>query len=150
VFWHETINLLTQEGPQFIDITDMVAGIVSRSQVAVGTAIVFSRHTTAAIVINENEPLLLQDMCDVLTRMSEPGQHYRHDDFSVRVVNMTPDEFPNGHSHCQHLLLNTSEVIPIEAGQMALGHWQRIFFVELDRARQRQALVQVYGLSGGE
>jgi secondary thiamine-phosphate synthase enzyme len=77
--------------------------------------------------------------------MAPAGDEYAHNDFSVRTVNMTPDESPNGHSHCQQLLLNTSESIPVRNGAMLLGTWQRLFLVELDRARTRTLVVQVFG-----
>ena len=52
---------------------------------------------------------------------------------------------PNGHAHCQHLLLGTSENIPIIDGQLQFGRWQRIFLIELDMPRPREVLVQVIG-----
>ncbi len=58
---------------------------------------------------------------------------------------MCEGECANGHAHCQHLLLSTSETIPIVEGRPALGIWQRIFLVELDRARPRQVIIQVVG-----
>jgi secondary thiamine-phosphate synthase enzyme len=58
---------------------------------------------------------------------------------------MTEDECPNGHAHCQHLLLGTSETIPIVDSELLLGRWQRIFLIELDRPRERQVFVQVQG-----
>ena len=58
---------------------------------------------------------------------------------------MEEEECPNGHSHCQHLLLSTSETVPVVAGRLALGRYQRIFFVELDRPRDRQVLIQLMG-----
>jgi len=70
---------------------------------------------------------------------------YRHNDFTIRTVNMTEDECPNGHSHCQHLLLSASESIPICDGAMLLGRWQRVFLIELDRPRLREVVIQVHG-----
>jgi thiamine phosphate synthase YjbQ (UPF0047 family) len=58
---------------------------------------------------------------------------------------MEPDECPNAHSHCQHLLLSASESVPVVASRMALGRWQRVFLVELDRPKSRQVTVQVIG-----
>jgi secondary thiamine-phosphate synthase enzyme len=58
---------------------------------------------------------------------------------------MTPEECPNAHAHLQHLLLGTSEAVPIQGGNLVLGRWQRIFLVELDRPRERKVLVQVVG-----
>ena len=129
--------------PEFIDITERVLEHVRSSGVKDGLVSVYSRHTTAAIKINEHEPLLLEDMSDFLRRLAPPGAYYRHNDFDVRTVNMTEDECPNGHSHCQHLLMSTSETLPIIDGEVPLGSWQRIFLIELDtyRPRPREILI---------
>src|SRR4051812_36986719 len=145
--WSESIELVTTTAPEFIDLTEQVEGIVARSPVAEGLAVVFSRHTTAAITLNELEPLLLEDMAEFLGRLAPQSHAYRHNDFDVRTVNMTPDESPNGHAHCLQLMLGGSQTIPIRDGQLALGHWQRIFMVELDCARTREAVVQTFGLA---
>lgn len=144
------LHLHTEQGPQFVDITPQVQQAVSDVEVSVGSVVVYSRHTTAAIKINENEPLLISDMCERLTALFPPGGTYRHNDFTTRTVNMTDDEEPNGHSHCQHLLLSTSETIPIVDGRIALGCWQRIFLVELDRARPREVVISVFGQPRGQ
>jgi secondary thiamine-phosphate synthase enzyme len=141
-----SIQVTTTRSPEFVDITQRVVDLVRRSQVSCGFAVVFSRHTTAAIRINENEPLLLQDWERFLERMASRDAYYRHNDFTIRTANMTEDECPNGHAHCQHLALGTSETIPIAGGQLQIGRWQRVFLVELDRARQREVLVQVLGI----
>ena len=132
--------------PEFIDITEQVVSQVSASGVHDGLVVVFSRHTTAAIKVNENEPLLLRDMEQFLTRLAPANAYYGHNDFTIRTVNMTEDECPNGHAHCQHLLMPTSETIPLLDGQLQLGTFQRIFLVELDRPRSREVLVQVVGV----
>ena len=135
----------TTRAPEFIDITERVCEFIKDSQVLSGFAVVYSKHTTAAIKVNENEPLLLKDMEEFLERMASRNADYRHNDFSVRTVNMTEDECPNGHAHCQHLLLGTSENIPIIDGQLQFGRWQSIFLIELDMPRPREVLVQVIG-----
>ena len=135
----------TSRAPEFIDITEGVDGFVRDSQVLNGFAVVYSKHTTAAIKINENEPLLLKDMEEFLERVASRNGYYQHNDFSIRTVNMTEDECPNGHAHCQHLLLGTSETIPIIDGQLQFGRWQRVFLIELDMPRQREVLVQILG-----
>ncbi len=135
----------TERAPQFVDVTDEVARQVRTCGIREGLALVFCRHTTAAIRINENEPLLVSDMEDFLKRIAPRDLYYRHNDFAVRTHNMTEDECPNAHAHCQHLLLGASEAVPIEDGEVTLGRWQRIFLVELDRPRMREVAVQVFG-----
>ncbi|MDA0262882.1 MAG: secondary thiamine-phosphate synthase enzyme YjbQ [Chloroflexi bacterium] len=131
--------------PEFIDITEWVAQCVSDSEIANGFAVVYSKHTTAAIKINENEPLLLEDMAVFLEKISPRNNGYRHNDFEIRTVNMNEDESPNGHAHLQHLLLGTSETVPVVGGEMQFGTYQSVFFIELDHPRPREVMVQVVG-----
>ena len=144
-----TLHVESSTAPEFIDITDSVIDFVHQSEIRNGFAVVFSRHTTAAIAIQENEPLLLEDMRSLIERIAPKAALYRHNDFSVRTVNMHEDECPNGHSHCQHLTIGTSETIPVVDGNLALGQWQRVFAVELDAERlvsRREVLVQIMGV----
>lgn len=146
-----TLHVESTSAPQFIDITEKVEGVVEESGLRSGIVVVFSKHTTAAIVIQENEPLLLQDMESLLERNSPRNAHYRHNDFDVRTVHMHENECPNGHSHCQHLTLGTSETIPVINGKLALGEFQCLFMVELDHVKalevaHREVLVQIVGV----
>jgi secondary thiamine-phosphate synthase enzyme len=142
----ETLTFNTQKAPEFIDITDQVVDVVERSQIRNGFVVVFSKHTTAAIKINENEPLLLQDMAHFLERVAAKDAYYGHNDFAIRTVHMHEDECPNGHAHCQHLMLGTSESVPVIEGRLSFGQWQRVFLVELDIPRRREVVVQVLGV----
>ncbi|HXN03442.1 MAG TPA: secondary thiamine-phosphate synthase enzyme YjbQ [Candidatus Acidoferrum sp.] len=144
-FWAETLAFRTTAAREFIDVTDQVAGVLRRSKVTQGWTSVFSKHTTAAVVLNENEPLLLQDMGAMLERLSAAAGLYQHNDLSRRTGEMDPSECANGHAHCQHLLIGASENIPVADGRLDLGRWQRIFLLELDRPRDRQLVVQVFG-----
>ena len=139
------LQLETKEAPEFIDITEWVCQCVAQSKVANGFVIVYSKHTTAAVKINENEPLLLKDMVAFLEKISPRNGGYQHNDFSIRTVNMTADESPNGHAHLQHLLLGTSETVPLIDGIMQFGRYQSVFFIELDHPRSREVMVQVVG-----
>jgi secondary thiamine-phosphate synthase enzyme len=141
----EALVVSTGEAPEFIDITEDVQRIVDEAGALFGQVTVFSSHTTAAIRVNENEPLLLQDMARILHEVAPSQGTYEHNDFSRRAV-VEEDECANGHAHCQHLFLSTSETIPILDGQLALGQWQRLFLVELDHPRQRRVLVNVIGI----
>jgi len=140
-----TFSVRTERAPQFVDITEKVHELVEEMGVKQGIVTVFTRHTTAAIRINENEPLLLSDMEEFLKRLAPKDLYYRHNDFGIRTHNMTEDECPNAHAHCQHLILGASETIPVMEGKLALGRWQRIFLVELDRPREREVCVQIIG-----
>ena len=103
------LDVYAETEPDFIDITDRVVDTVDQSGINNGFVIVFSKHTTAAIIIQEHEPLLLEDLGNTLERIAPKNVDYRHNDFNVRTVHMHEDECPNGHSHCRHMMLGTSE-----------------------------------------
>src|SRR6266481_3632924 len=126
------LDVATSEPIQFIDLTDRINQHLAENAVENGTVTVFSRHTTAAIKINEAEELLLEDFKRMLQRICPPEHDYDHNDMSRRKPPIAPDERPNAHSHCMHLLLSTSETVPVVNSKLALGTWQRLFFVELD------------------
>lgn len=138
------ITVRTTRGPQFVDITDQVAAIVREASLHNGFAIVFSRHTTAAIRINENEPMLIRDMEQFLEKVAPAQAYYNHNDSAHSPAPHRQDG-PNGHAHCQQLLLGASEAVPITEGDLVLGQWQRLFLVELDRGREREVVVQLVG-----
>ena len=142
-FLSQTFNIRTEKGPQFIDITDRVEEAAVQSGVSNGFAVVFSKHTTAAIRINENEPALLGDMERMLDQIAPSCAEYKHNEFGHAFSDN--GERPNGHSHCQHLLLGASEAVPIVDGRLIIGHWQRIFLIELDHGRDREVVVQLVG-----
>ncbi len=139
------LTIRTERAPQFIDLTDQVQEIVRESGIQHGQVVVFTRHTTAAIRLNENEPELMRDFVDFLERVAPVSYRYFHNDFDVRTVNMTDDECANAHAHCRQLLMATSETIPIVDGELCLGTWQRIFLVELDHSRDRSVVIQILG-----
>ena len=139
------LKLNSKQAPEFIDITEWVRQCVSKSQVDNGFAVVYSKHTTAAVIINENEPLLLADMEKFLEKISPRNDDYQHNNFQIRTVNLTPDESPNGHAHLQHLMLGSSETIPVIGGKIQFGQYQSVFFIGLDRPRAREVLVQIVG-----
>jgi secondary thiamine-phosphate synthase enzyme len=141
----------TREPMQFLDITDEVAAIVRSAGVRDGIVTIVSRHTTAAVRIQEDEPLLLEDLLGFLRRLAPRDAHYQHNDFRVRTHHMHEDESPNGHAHCLQFLLGTSESVPVMDGELQLGEWQRIFLVELDGPRpKREVLVQTVGIGDDE
>ena len=138
-------KVTTKSAPEFIDITNWVSECVSESNISNGFAVVFSKHTTAAVKINENEPLLLNDMAAFLEKIFPRKYDYQHNNFEMRTVNMNDDESPNGHAHLQHLLLGTSETVPVINGEIQFGTYQSVFFIELDHPRAREVMVHVVG-----
>jgi secondary thiamine-phosphate synthase enzyme len=141
--YHERLGLETREALAFVDMTDRLRDIVHRSGVVDGLLTVQSRHTTAGIMINEHEPLLLDDLRAMFERLVPAHTPYAHDDFSRRVPNVSTRERRNGYAHCRAALLRASESVAIVGGRLALGRWQRIFFVDFDGGQQREVAATI-------
>lgn len=145
----ENHDLETVECGQFVDMTDDLLDIVARSGVANGMALVYSPHTTCAVVINERESGFVEDFNEFLDKVAPAeGPYYRHDDLEIRTEGLEddPHEFPNGHSHVRAAMLSSSsQTIPIVDGTLLLGRYQKVFFCELDRGKQRKVFMQVIG-----
>lgn len=126
---------------KLMDVTPQVEQMVEKSRIKEGQVLVFARHTTAAVVLQEDEKGMHQDLHELLHSLAPKDKDYHH--------SLSPDhqkdQLPNGHSHVQHVLLGSSEIIPLAKGKMLLGTYQKIFLVELDRTRMRDIVVQVTG-----
>ncbi len=141
----DTIRLSTDRSTQFIDLTDWIVGSLDRSGVGDGIVQIQALHTTAAIVINENEPLLLGDFERMLERLVPANGSYGHDDPERRRANLLPAERPNGCAHARALLLGGAKLVNILGGRPELGRWQSILLVELDGPRERRISMTVMG-----
>ena len=139
----------TSGGLAVQDITDEVAAAVQESAITDGIACVYSPHTTCCIRVNEFESGFLDDFTTLLRRLvPAEGQYYAHDDWDRRTENICAEdmEVGNGHAHCMSMLLGSAgESIPVRDGELCLGTWQRVLFLELDRERDRRWIVQVVG-----
>lgn len=140
-----TISLKTKEAVEFINITDRVTEFASEAGIENGIINIQCFHTSSAVLVNEDEPLLLQDIKEQLNRLVPQDKDYNHDNFEKRTVNMCPDECDNGHSHCKAIHLPTSVTLNVIGGEIQLGQWQQVFFLELDRARDRKVQIQIFG-----
>ena len=134
VFKREIVGVNTSRRVEIQDITGAVDAILRNSGVKDGLVNIYSRHSTSAVVINENEAGLVKDFQLALQKLVPEGAGYQHD----RIDN-------NADSHIRGFLTGGSETIPVEKGRMMLGTWQSIFFVELDGPRHRRLVVTVMG-----
>lgn len=127
------IELGTDAPIQILDMTAQIRDWVAASGVTDGLLTVISPHTTARVNVNEREPQLQRDMLAFLKRLAPRDGDYLH--------NLAPvDDRDNAHSHLIGLLMNSSESIAVAGGELLLGGWQSIFFIELDGPRERRAI----------
>ena len=134
---HQATLTVRTTGRGFVEITDLVRGVVKASGVRTGLAVIFVRHTSCSLAIQENaDPAARGDMERFLERLAPEGEGYEHDAEG-------PDDSP---SHLRALVTRTSETIPVSGGDLALGTWQGIYLCE-HRARhhERSLVVHVVG-----
>ncbi|MCP3982014.1 MAG: YjbQ family protein [bacterium] len=143
------VRLRTRRGQHFIDITELVHQHVRRSGLTEGIVNIQTRHTTTGVILNENEPLLLQDLERLFEQWAPRDAEYKHDDLRARRPPLPPDEPRNGHAHARAVVLGSSESVNVLGGRLMLGRWQSIFFVELDGPREREISIAVMGIANG-
>ena len=139
----KTLHISTEDDIWFYNLTPDLQTLITASAIQNGQILIFSRHTTTAVAVNEWEERLLEDLKKHLRRLAPPSEKYLHNDLHLRIV--PPDEPENAHSHLMALMLNNSEVIPIVNGKLMLGTYQAALLVELDGPRQRTVHIQVSG-----
>jgi secondary thiamine-phosphate synthase enzyme len=140
----DALTVRTSERIEIVDLTDEVEAAVRRSGIRDGLAFLQTLHTTTALVVNENEPLLRDDMRALLERLAPAAGSYAHNELHRRPE-VGLDESPNGDSHCRALLLGHSATLALGDGRLRLGRWQRLLFIELDGPRPRSLTLVMMG-----
>ncbi len=120
----------TSKEVELINITSKVQKILEESGVEEGVCILFAPHATGMLIINEDEPRLKEDILNALQRLIPKKANYKHDEID-----------DNAFSHILSALIGTEKVIPIKNGELQLGTWQEIFFVETDGPRERRKVI---------
>ena len=131
------LSLNTEGEGDIIDLTGMVSEAVHKSGVKNGMVTVFVSGATGALTTIEYEPGLLQDFPNILERVAPKGLMYEHE---------KRWHDGNGHSHVRASLIGPSLTVPVVKGELTLGTWQQIVFLELDvRNRSRKLILQIMG-----
>jgi secondary thiamine-phosphate synthase enzyme len=125
------LSISTQERYQLVDITGEVEKIVAKNKVKDGLCLVFVPHSTAAIILTEDESGLKRDWLKILKKWIE-GEKFEHD----QIDN-------NADSHLLSGLLGQGKVLPIENSRIIRGTWQQIFLVELDGPKTRKIVIKI-------
>jgi len=134
-------SLLTVQtsGRGFVDLTAEVAEFVSDARAREGMVMLFIRHTSASLTIQENaDPSVLGDLTMALDRLAPEDAGWSHDTEG-------PDDMP---AHVKAMLTTTSLQIPIMQGELMLGTWQAVYLIEhRRRPHRREIVLQFVGAS---
>lgn len=127
----KSLKISSSSNFQIMDITRDIVAILNETskenKIENGIVNIFTKHSTSAIRVNENEKGLLLDFEKALKDIVKEKDNYKHDFIDN-----------NAASHIRAFLLGSSETIPIVDGRLDLGTWQSIFFVELDGPRSNR------------
>ena len=124
-------NVSTENRYQLVDITERVEEMVKESGVEEGLILVSTPHSTAGILLTENEEGLKNDWLKIFKKLTSEidFQHNRIDD--------------NADSHILSGLMGQGRVLPIKDSKIVRGTWQQIFFAEFDGPRTRRIIVEI-------
>ncbi|MCA1526643.1 secondary thiamine-phosphate synthase enzyme YjbQ [Bradyrhizobium yuanmingense] len=134
-----TSALLTVQTPGrgFTDLTSEAARFIAEARAGEGALTLFIRHTSASLTIQENaDPSVLVDLTTALSRLAPENAGWTHDTEG-------PDDMP---AHIKTMLTQTSLLVPVLSGKLALGTWQAIYLIEhRSRPHRREIVLQFIG-----
>ena len=134
-FHTEYLTFNTRKHREYIHITPQVESAVAKSGVREGMVLVSAMHITAAVYVNDHESGLIEDIDRWLEELAPFRKDYRH--------HQTGES--NGDSHLKSMLVHHEVLVPITAGKLDLGPWQRVFYAEFDGQRPKRVIVKVMG-----
>jgi secondary thiamine-phosphate synthase enzyme len=125
------LSLRTERKTQLLEITELVQEALTAANGA-SAALVYVPHTTAGVTINEDaDPALAKDIEAAMERIVDDNGGWRHSDA----------DGANAPSHIRASLISPHVLVPLDAGKLALGRWQGIFFCEFDGPRERKVYI---------
>jgi secondary thiamine-phosphate synthase enzyme len=137
----EKIFLKSERATQLINVTGQIQRVVEKSNVKNGIINVFTLHVTTGLTINEDDPMLEEDIARFLVKAVPENDSYAHHRFFRKDGRVAV----NAYSHIRASLLGPSLTIPLQDGQAVLGSRQQIYLVELDGPQTRDFVIQVMG-----
>ena len=128
----KSFSFSTQGEIDFVDLTDQVQEVVTKSDIKNGVVHVFAPHATGILILTENDYALLNDIEAFLEEIVPTRRTYHHPS--------------NAHSHLRSMLLPPDKTLPVIDGRVEFGTWQSLLFVETDvYPRKRTVIMQVMG-----
>jgi secondary thiamine-phosphate synthase enzyme len=132
----EYLTFHTKKRRELVHLTPTLEKILSKSAVVEGFMLVSAMHITAGVFVNDNESGLHEDIWQWLEQLAPFREEYKH--------HRTGED--NGDAHLKSLLIHHEVIVPITAGRLDLGTWQRVFYAEFDGQRDKRLIVKVLGI----
>jgi secondary thiamine-phosphate synthase enzyme len=125
----------TKKRREMVRITDEIAGIVKKSGIQEGMALVSAMHITAGVYVNDWEDGLIEDFEAWLEELAPARPEYKH--------HRTGED--NADAHLKRTIMGHQVIVPVTAGALDLGPWEQIFYAEFDGRRKKRVVVKVMG-----
>lgn len=125
----------TKQLRDYINITDTVQEIVTKSGIAEGMVLVSAMHITAGVYVNDAESGLIADIDEWLEKLAPFRPDYRH--------HRTGET--NADAHLKSLIIHHEVIVPVTQGKLDFGPWQQIYYAEFDGQRRKRVIVKVMG-----
>ena len=128
------LRVRSREREELVEFTDEVRRVLRESGAREGACVLYVRHTTAGVTVNENaDPDVPRDMLLALrTLIPQHGMGFRHGE-------------ENSDAHIKASLVGPSVTVPFADGELLLGRWQGIFLCEFDGPREREVVMSILG-----
>jgi secondary thiamine-phosphate synthase enzyme len=133
--YNEVITLQSKKPREIINLTTQIKAAMEKSSFRDGLLVVTALHSNSAVIVNDEEPGLLEDLDEWLSHLAPVKDDYKH---KGRFES-------NAAVHFQALLLHHQVIVPFTDSRLDLGPWQFVLFVELDGLRPKRILVKVLG-----
>ena len=129
------LTFKTEKRRELIRITDTVKEAVSESGIKEGLCLVSAMHLTSAVIIQDDEEGLHEDIWEWLEKLAPFRSDYKH--------HLTGED--NGDAHLKNLLVHLQVLLPVTEGRLDLGPWQEIFYAEFDGQRSKKVIIKIIG-----
>ncbi len=126
MLYRDVLEYTTKPGGRH-DITKDVQEIIEKYEIRDGLCNIFVKGTTAGLMINEDDRMLMADVEKLLSRLAPEDKLYQHP--------------TNAHSHLRSIMLSTNLSVPIADGKLLLGRWQSVLLWEFDVEERKRTIV---------
>lgn len=132
----EHLYFNTTKRIQFINITDDIQELITKSKIKEGLVLVNAMHITASVYINDAESGLINDYQKWLKKLAPT-------DPSLYQHNLTGED--NAYAHLWRTIMGREVVVAITNGKLDFGPWEQIYYAEFDGGRKKRVMVKVIG-----
>ena len=125
----------TKKDKEFVNITDDVQKVVTKSKIKEGLVLVSAMHITTGVFVNDEEDGIKSDLMEWAEKLAPFRRDYKHHNTGES----------NADAHLKSILFHHQVVLPVTDGRLDLGPWQQVFYAEFDGQRRKKLIIKIIG-----